>query len=198
MTKKYDKSQLIPIAVSFVIFAFALFIFAQSSMMSSNTSLQNLWFGVSGHVCVWVNDKLVECSPNIITRAGRNMTRDMLTFVNSSVVAAGINGTRFISLSTDSTATLFERSACPNEVTTVGLGRAEGDIFHVINYTEAASNISITRRFTATGTMANVQRTCLSNSSAASGSILFAEDTFTAVTLNSGDTINITWYVGVT
>ena len=194
---KYKKSDLIPVAVSASLLVFAMIIFAQSSITPSTES--NLWFGIYGHKCVWVNDELVDCSPNLITRAGKNMTRDMLTQLNGSGAGgpAGINGTSAISLTNDGTATSDERSVCPSEITTNGLGRAAATVYQIGNYTAAASNISITYKFTATGTQA-VQKTCLSNSTAANGAILIAEDTFTSVTLNSGDTINITWYVGVT
>ena len=198
MNKKYDKSQLIPVVLSSAILAVALIVFAQSAALQSSLP-SNLWFGVYGYKCVWVNDKLIDCSPNLITRAGRNMTRDMLSYVNGSGAGgpAAINGTSSISLSNDGTATSDERSVCPSEINAAGLTRAAATIYQVGNYSVAASNISVTYKFTATATQA-VQKTCLSNSTAVSGAVLIAEDTFTSVTLNSGDTINITWYIGVT
>jgi len=170
------------------------------------------------HVCIYKNDELVECNNNVVTNAGRNHTRDLLTPFShvswNSSQAGRINGSQFVSLSQNGTDVVSVSNAgynftdCSTEVTTSGLGRSAGTYNNERIQTAngnfislAVGNFSISNLFTATGTVNNINMTCLFNSTSlayATGSIPFAVDKFATVNLNSGDTINITWFIGVT
>src|SRR3989338_1919964 len=99
----YKKLQLVPIAISASLFLFSLIIFTQTTTVPAQT--ENAYFlGVHGYVCIWKNEDLVQCSNNLITNAGKNMTRDLLTYFNTTPVQTRLNGTLYIALAVNGTA----------------------------------------------------------------------------------------------
>lgn len=72
---------------------------------------------------------------------------------------------------------------------TNGLGRAQGTFAHTDNGT---ASYTVSKVFSASGTEAS-QKAALFNASS-SGTMVF-EKTYTAVTVNSGDTLTVTWTV---
>lgn len=198
------KSQSIAIAtftIALMIFSAAMFISAPVTIIETiHTPF------IRGHVCVYVNGEIHECDENIVTNAGKNNTRDILTFFNITPEDGRVNGSTVIALSTTATADSNTTTDCAGEVAASGLTRSSG----IVNYetiedprgpdaTIAVGNWSISRQFTATATVVDVQMTCLHNhtTNGAAGDMLFAYDTFSTVTLNSDDTINITWFIAL-
>lgn len=134
-----------------------------------------------GMVCVQVNNGPVECSNNLYTNMGKNITRDRLGFA----VGAPIN---YIAVGNGSAATATSTSL-PSEITECGLTRAQGTASIVGT---SIGNVSVEKTFTLTCTVPTVNTTGLYNGT---GNFLWAYDSFTATgQLNSGDTLKITWY----
>ena len=77
------------------------------------------------------------------------------------------------------------------EVSTSGLGRAAGTFAH----TDGQSTYTLVKQWTASGTVSSVQKAAVFNASS-SGTMVF-ENTFSAVTLNNGDTLQVTWTITI-
>lgn len=96
----------------------------------------------------------------------------------------------YISLSTSASAPASNWLSIPSEITTNGLERA------LATYTNVGVGIwTVVKQFTASNTHTNVQLAGLcwdSYATSYNGNLLCA-DTFTAVTLNNGDKITLTW-----
>ncbi len=125
-------------------------------------------------------------SSNLITNIGLDWIEDQLGDSPASDPA------KWISLSTDATlvATLTQINS---EITTGGLARAVG------TYSSTGTGAwEIEATFTASATHTSVQLTGLQwDVTAGSDGNLMAANTFTAVTLNTGDTLAITWQLSV-
>jgi hypothetical protein len=77
------------------------------------------------------------------------------------------------------------------EISTNGLSRSQATYAH----TNGQATYTLTKTWTASGTVTNVQKAGVFNA-ASSGTMIF-ENTFTAVTLNSGDQLQITWTITI-
>jgi hypothetical protein len=80
------------------------------------------------------------------------------------------------------------------ELTTNGFARAAGVVTDISGSSPQSSKVVLT--FTATATQA-VAKSCLVNQSTAANAnnVQLAAQTFTSITLNSADTIQITWTI---
>jgi len=92
----------------------------------------------------------------------------------------------YLALSNDSGMPAATDTAVVSEITTNGLARAAATPAHSNN----ASSYTLTYTFTATGTQ-SAQKAGLLNAS--SGGTLCFENTFSAVAMNSGDTLQVVW-----
>lgn len=95
----------------------------------------------------------------------------------------------YLALSSDTGAPVIGDTTLASEITTNGLGR------HIATYAHTSSTSTWTEIYTwtATGTVSNVQKAGLFNASS-SGTLGF-ENTFSPVTLNLNDQLQLTWTI---
>lgn len=145
---------------------------------------------IKGYVTVIKNvgrpDEQVLClnKPNLLTNGGRDWMIAQV-YTNTS---AGTRGSGFIALTTDTGAPAAGDTALASEITTGGLARADAT---TKSHTGGTNSTTIQHTFTASATHTAVQKSGLFNAS--SGVTLSHENTFTAVTLQSSDTLQVTW-----
>jgi hypothetical protein len=120
---------------------------------------------------------------NLRTNAGSDAQSSQMG--NTAAQAASCN---YIAVTNDATAAGATDTTLASEITTNGLGRAQG----VYAHTAGTSSFTVQKVFTATGTQAS-QKTGLFNASSA-GTLCF-ENTYTQVTVNNGDTLTVTWTI---
>jgi len=122
------------------------------------------------------NDQTVH---NLRTNAGVNWQFNQMAGTTAGVCT-------YIALSNDSAAPSATDTALAGEITTNGLARANTTPAHSDNN----SSYTLTSTFTATGTQ-SAQKAGLFNA-ASSGTLCF-ENAFSAVAMNSGDTLQVVW-----
>jgi len=118
---------------------------------------------------------------NLRTNAGINWQYGQMAGTTAAVCT-------YIALSNDSGAPAATDTAVASEITTNGLARANGTASHTAN----ATSYTISYTFTATGSQ-SAQKAGLLNASS-SGTLCF-ENTFTQVSMASGDTLAVTWTI---
>jgi hypothetical protein len=118
---------------------------------------------------------------NLRTNAGINWQYNQMAGTTAAVCT-------YIALSNDSGAPSATDTAVASEITTNGLSRASGTASHTTN----ATSYTVAYTFTATGAQ-SAQKAGLLNASSA-GTLCF-ENTFTQVSLVSGDTLAVTWTI---
>ena len=131
-------------------------------------------------------------SHNLKTLGGIDLIASQIA--NTSSPAATSN---YIALSTDSTAPSQNdcgagSSSCTltSEITTNGLGRQKASYSH----TNGQATLALSYTFTdTTGATSNIQKAAVFNAST-SGTMTF-ENTFTPVSLNVGDQLQLTWTI---
>ncbi|MBN2203096.1 MAG: hypothetical protein JW700_02850 [Candidatus Aenigmarchaeota archaeon] len=140
-------------------------------------------------VCVYKNNELVECSHNALTNAGKEAIEDL--------IGAGTAGAAFdyIALGNGSTPSAGSTSL-DEEIGDSGLERAQGTVNQVAG--GSSGNWSVTNTFTATGAVGSINTTSLFNNSFPTNISMFAYNTFTEVSLQAQDQINVTWTIWVT
>jgi hypothetical protein len=116
---------------------------------------------------------------NLRTNAGVNWQFNQMAGTTAGVCT-------YIALSNDSAAPSATDTALAAEITTNGLARANTTPAHSGN----TSSYTLTYTFTATGTQ-SAQKAGLFNASS-SGTLCF-ENAFSAVAMNSGDTLQVVW-----
>ncbi|MFH1229436.1 MAG: hypothetical protein V1678_03365 [Candidatus Aenigmatarchaeota archaeon] len=149
-------------------------------------------------VCVYKNGELTgPCESNNVTNAGLNWTRDVLGN------AAGVGKVQYIALGNTTNGELITLTSLPGQINDCGLAiNAQAPTYAVV--TGSNGNWSTTNLWTSTCNSEIVNTTALYNISApgtsctATNCTMFAGKNFTSVTLQSGDQLNITWYVWVT
>lgn len=131
-------------------------------------------------------DEQVLCKnkPNLLTNGGRDFFIAQC-YTNES---AGTRGSNFIALTSDSTGADAGDTTLPSEITTGGLARAAAT---TNDHTNGTNSTTLAKTFTASATHTAVQMSGLFN--AASSGTLSHENTFTSVTLQSSDTLSVTW-----
>jgi hypothetical protein len=141
----------------------------------------------------WVNAKIVRkdgsvedlgWSKNLRTNAGRDWQSDVMG--NPTQPAAA----RFIGLTTNATAPAAGDTTLTSEIAAGGLGRAAGTYAH----TAGTNTYTIEATFTASATHTNVAKAGLFSASSG-GTLAFATLLPSTATLNSGDTLTVTWTV---
>lgn len=138
------------------------------------------------HIKAWHPDGAVffeATNPNLRTNAGADAQASQMG--NTSTQAAACN---YIALSNDTAAPATTDTAVAGEINSNGLSRAQG----TYNHTNGTSSFTIVKTFTATGAQA-AQKTGLLNA-ASSGTLCF-ENTFTQVSLQQNDTLQVTWTI---
>ena len=122
-------------------------------------------------------------SSNLITNGGFDWIEDQLGD------SPGGDPAKWISLSTDATSPVATWTQIIGEITTDGLARDVGTYAST-----GTGNWTITKTFAASATHTNVQLTGLQwVVTPGSDGNLLAANTFTAVTLNNGDSLTVTW-----
>ena len=145
---------------------------------------------IKGYVTVIKNvgrpDEQVLCKnkPNLLTNNGRDWMISQV-YTNTS---AGTRGSGFVALTTNTASPAASDTALTSEITTGGLARADAT---TKSHTGGTNETTIQHTFTASATHTAVQKSGLFN--AASGVTLSHVNTFTAVTLQSSDTLQVTW-----
>jgi hypothetical protein len=150
-------------------------------------TVQGLIYG--SEVCIYKNNELVQCKPNILCNGGKDFIRDCL-----GTAACGTTPGNFTWIAlgnvTGTEAQGAGNTTLENEWTSCDLTRMDGA------YTQIGTgNWSLSHVWTASGT-------CMVNSTglfnASSGDTLFAQNNFSTVNLQNQDQINVTWTIWVT
>jgi hypothetical protein len=118
---------------------------------------------------------------NLRTNAGINWQYGQMAGTTAAVCT-------YIALSNDSGTPAATDTAVASEITANGLARASATPAHTTN----ATSYTLSYTFTATGTQ-SAQKAGMLNAS--SGGTLCFENTFSAVAMNSGDTLQVVWTV---
>ena len=145
---------------------------------------------INGYVTVIKNagrkDQVILCEnkKNLLTNAGRDLFHAQC-YTNTS---AGTRGAGFIALTTDVGAASASDTTLASEISTGGLARADAT---TKSHTGGTNETTIQHTFTASATHTAVVKCGLFNAS--SGATLAHENTFTTVTLQSSDTLQVTW-----
>lgn len=121
---------------------------------------------------------------NLLTNTGRDAFHAQV-YTNTS---AGTRGYGFIALTTDVAASDATDTVLASEITTNGLQRADAS---TKTHTVDSNETTIQNTFTASATHTAVVKAALFN--AASVGIMGHENTFTSVTLEASDTLQVTW-----
>lgn len=134
-----------------------------------------------GWVCVYKNNELVQCKHNLITNAGK-------TLLEGVSQAKVINVTK-VAVANSTSAQGAGDTTLAGEWTTCGLAAAPG------NFADAGTGAwNVSYQWTVTGAGCSdviVNATGLHNWTGSNQ--LFAETTFTTVTLQTNDRLNVTW-----
>ncbi len=120
---------------------------------------------------------------NVVTKAQIDFM-----FAQAYSTSTGANGLNYIALSNDSLTETSTSTTLSSEITTNGLGRAQGTYAH----TAAAATATVSKTFTASGTQA-CQKAALF--SAASTGTMGHALSFTSVSMITGDTLAITFTI---
>ena len=136
-------------------------------------------------VCTYVNGDLNSCGHNIVTNAGLNHLKEFLGqgnagSANASIIAVG-NGT----------APVAGSATLNNEIDDCGFSRPGATYASI-----GTGNWSLTHTWTSSCNSEVVNTTALFNDS--SGGTMFAGNSFTSVTLQANDQLNVTWTIWVT
>ena len=121
---------------------------------------------------------------NLLTNSGRDWMHGQV-YTNTS---AGDRGAGYIGLTTDATSPSASDTTLTSEITTGGLSRADAS---TKTHSSGTNTTTIQHTFTASATHTNVQKAALFNAS--SSGTMAHENTFTPVTLQSSDTLQVTW-----
>ena len=185
MNKKYIITGVLLVLATAAIYSFP----------AIQTSDDSLKLSFHSAVCIYKNNELIgPCSHNTMMNLGLNWTISSISQVstasgNMTVIALG-------NLTSAETNTLtFINSSTENQaISTCGLAPAYGATNWVGN-----ANISISKVFTSTCNNINVNTTALYNHTTnGTANLMFSgKDFASTVTLQSGDQLNVTWYVWV-
>ena len=128
---------------------------------------------------------ITENKHNLLTNGGRDFIHAQ-AYTNT---ASGTEGSRFIAVTVNSGAPAAGDTTLTGEITGTGLERAAA----TTNTHSAGTNTTtLGVTFTASGTHTAVQKSALFNQLAVGGTMTH-ENTFTPVTLSSGDSLQVTW-----
>lgn len=130
-----------------------------------------------------------EMVPNLLTNGGRDYLID-LDYINANNTS-GSNPANNVGLTTDSAAPSATDTSLASEITNADLARVQ---FGTRNHTTGTNAWSLVQTFTAANVYTNIQKAGLFNVSTApvSGTMVH-ENTFTAVSLQINDQLQLTW-----
>lgn len=168
-------------AIPVVVFALGILVLSNSS--TPLTTVNGLSGGINyrGYVCVYKNNQLVECKHNILVTTGKQWIQDKLagTSAGTATVIAIGNGTTAQDVSdTDLPGTRQTGCNLAWQTGTYGATGTAGAWNVTHEWTSACDNMGINETGLYNGT---------------SSQILFAETTFSTVTLMTNDKLNVTW-----
>jgi hypothetical protein len=147
---------------------------------------------IKGYVTVIKNvgrpDEQILCEnkPNLLTNGGRDWMIAQV-YTNTS---AGTRGSGYIALTSNTASPAAGDTALAAEITTGGLARADAS---TKSHTAGTNSTTIQNTFTSSATHTAVQKSGLFNNTKDNSDTLSHENTFTAVTLQSSDTLQVTW-----
>jgi len=127
---------------------------------------------------------LCQDKKNLLTNAGRDAMHDAL-YIDTSATQVGFN---FIALTVNTAAPLDTDTTLTGEITSGGLTRI---LASTRTHTVGTNVSTVQHTFTATATHTNVQKSGLFDLVAVG--IMAHENTFTPVTLQNNDTLQVTW-----
>ena len=162
-----------------------------NSNLTKNKSMEDS-MNIRGYVTVIKNagksNEEIICmnKPNLLTNSGRDWMHAQV-YTNTS---AGTRGAGYIALTTNTGAPAATDTTLTGEITTNGLARADAS---TKTHSSGTNSTTIQHTFTASGTHTAVQKAALFN--AASSGYMAHVNTFTPVTLQSSDTLQVTWTV---
>lgn len=129
-------------------------------------------------------ETIVKNKHNLLTNGGRDFFHAQV-YTNNS---AGTQGGNYIAVTTDTGAPAAGDTSLTSEITTNGLGRA---LATTRTHSAGTNTTNLAITFTASGTHTAVQKSGLFNAS--SSGTMTHENTFTPVTLASGDSLQVSW-----
>lgn len=167
-----------------------------TALLGTQTTTDSV--GPHGYVVVTVtrdgNEIYRNEDHNLITDAGK----DFISVQIGQTTGIGSNGANFIALSTNTASPAAGDTALAGEITSGGLARSQGAYAH----TNGQNTFTITEQFSASATHTAVLKAGLftaavTGTPGAGGDdgIMMAENTFSAVTLQNGDQLTITWTI---
>ena len=167
---------------------------SNSTLNTNMTKVKGMEEGmnVHGYVTVIKNvgtdseEVICENKHNLLTNSGRDWMHAQV-YTNT---AAGTIGAYFIGLTTDTATPAAANTLLTSEITTGGLARAAGTTSH----SAGTNSTTIQKTFTASAVHTAVVKAALFNQLAVGG-IMAHINTFTAVTLQASDTLQVTWTV---
>lgn len=126
-------------------------------------------------------------SYNLVTNAGLNWLADIMGNTSTPAVNAQCN---YIGLTNTAITPAAGDTTLSGEIVANGLSRAQGTYTHSAN----ATTYTIAKTFTATGAQSAQAGAVFT--AASSGTMCF-EDTFTAASLQTNDTLTVTWTITI-
>lgn len=120
-------------------------------------------------------------------------TNSGVDFISGQISGTASTATaQWIALSTSVTAVSAADTSLANEITTNGLGRAQGTFAH----TAGTSTYTITNVFTATGNQSGIAKVGVLTA-VSSGTLVYEVLLGTPISMNSGDQLSVQWTVTV-
>ena len=167
---------------------------SNSTLNTNMTKVKGMEEGmnVHGYVTVIKNvgtdseEIICENKHNLLTNSGRDWMHAQV-YTNT---AAGTIGAYFIGLTVNTGTPAATDTALTGEITAGGLARAAGSTTH----SAGGNSTTIQKTFTASAVHTAVVKAALFNQLAVGGTMAHI-NTFTAVTLQSSDTLQVTWTV---
>lgn len=147
---------------------------------------------VGGYVTITVNkgrkdERVIQQDKlNLLTTSGRDFFHAQV-YTNTSAGTKGGNG---IAVSADATDPVAGDTTLVGEITSGGLERVQAD---TISHTASTNVTTIENTYTATATHTDVHKSGLFNQDTLGGQMTHASEFTADVTLQTGDTLTVTW-----
>lgn len=126
---------------------------------------------------------------------GTNLkTNSGVDFIASQTSGTAATSTaQWIGLSTDSTAPAGSNTTLPSEITTSGLGRVQAVYAHIAGTT----TYTLSNTYTATGTVSGLWKLGVLTGAYPGGTLVYEILLGNAITMNSGDQLQVVWTVTI-
>jgi hypothetical protein len=180
--KKLNSVTTLLVAIALILAGTLISTSITPASMSSSAEKIGSPIRYNANVCIYKNGELVECTHNLITNAGKEMIENDLK--NSATVTVNQ-----IAIANNTVPQSPSDTALQGEWTTCGLSKATAGIID-----NGIGNWSLTYQWTSTCDNSIVNATGIYDSVS---NTLFAETTFTTVTLQNGDKLNVTYTIWV-